>query len=79
MPFGVLNQPFTIINDRYRIKISKGTRVGFSGSDTPTIDFQGKDVRLMRIDGLWYADVYGCLMLVNINIEKPPYPISYFA
>lgn len=79
MAFGVLKRKFSIINDVYRINLSKGTRVRFGVVDgTPTVTFDGSEVRMIKVDGKWLAEVFGCLMTMNINPERMPYPLSYF-
>lgn len=79
MGFGVLTKQFTIVNDVYKINIPRGLEVRFGVvNGTPTVTFN-PNVRLIRVDGSWFAEVYGCLMRINFNPAKPlPYPVSYF-
>jgi len=70
---------FEIRNHIYRIRIPQGTRVFFSYSQgVPTISFENFDIKLMKISGEWFANVYGCLMLMEFDRENPPYPILFF-
>ena len=46
----------------------------------PTVTVKDLPIRMMKIDGSWYAEVYEQLMAVRFpkGEEKLPYPLSYF-
>jgi hypothetical protein len=75
---GILRKGFTIQTPTIYFRIPKNTKVFFHSS-TPRITFEGfEEVVLFREDKQWYASIYGTLFAVLYEIEKPPYPISYF-
>lgn len=78
MAVGILREGFVIQNHKYQVRIPKNTVVFFSNNGVPTIRFRDYPITLMRIDGRWYAEFYGSLMLVDFDPNNPPYPIAYF-
>lgn len=82
MKFGILRSGFTLHNHVYRVEIPKGTPVaaGFD-RDTrlPTVWFQGLDIRLIKFEGRFYAEVYGVLMVLEPFSPRIPYPASLIA
>jgi len=70
---------FEIRNDVYRIRIPQGTKVRFIyKSGCPTILFEGFDIKLMKVNNQWLADVWGCIMSVQFDSNNPPYPVLFF-
>ena len=60
-------------------RIPKGTKVFFCRSDgVPTVRFDGLEITLMKVDGCWLVEAYGCISLVEFPNGGVPYPCSYF-
>jgi len=77
---GVLKKGFIIHNDVWTIKIPKDVVVvaGFDrDARRPTVWFKGFDIRIFRYRNEYYADVYGCIML--LKFLRIPYPITLIA
>jgi len=77
-PFGVLRRGFTIYTPTVTLRIPQGTIVYFHSSE-PTIRFEGfPEIRLFRVSGRWFADLWGSIHIVLFDADRPPYPLSYF-
>ena len=77
MPQGILKQGFTIHTPSMKIQIPRWTMVTLRSS-RPTIFFHHLGIKLFKVKGRWYADVYNTVFKVLFDQERPPYPISYF-
>lgn len=79
MRSGILRRGFTIYNHKIRVRVPSGVKVFFCHSNgVPTVKFDGFDITLMKIDDRWFAEVYGCLLLMEFPKGGLPYPLSYF-
>jgi hypothetical protein len=78
MQIGILRKGFQINGNVHTVKIPKNTGVIFNSLPEPTIEFQGKHVRLHKINGKWFAEIGGIMLEFHYDENRPPYPLSFF-
>ena len=68
---GFLKSKLILRNHVLTVKIPKGTEYICHKGNTPMIVLNGKNINIFKINGRWFADIYGTLMRVEIIGEIP--------
>ena len=68
---GFLKSKLILRNHVLTVKIPKGTEYIYHKGKTPMIVLSGKNINIFKINGKWFADIYGTLMRTEIICEIP--------
>ena len=76
---GVLTRDTVLYNDVFDVVVPKGTIVVMFWRDgVPTVEFKGLNIVCRKIDGKWFAEVYGQMLVLKFPKGGECYPFTYF-